>query len=474
MSVSAVQAEDFQVDDIAYNILSIPDRTVEVTFPSTFSSNHNVAYPYKHVFHIPEIVTYQGIDWKVVQIGDYAFEQTYIQEITFPSTINKICNYAFMLSSGNIQLDLEAMGVRELGSMVFFEANALTGTLRIPENVSISQEERDCSLCIMCREIQRLILPDNFEENFPALFTTAYCAELEHITLPYHIKKIGYRSANGNADIIYQSNKLQELILSNVDTIACRSLVLACNNLKRVYLGKVVIIPYSNNPDETGGQTLFYQCPNLKEIIVDCDEPEDIHEGAFTNGQYVYSTLWVPEGCTEKYRSKTGWMNFFNIKEGRPTDAKCIVHTEESDGGSLEQLNPTSLASDNVDYVKTNGKASFVITPYEGMTIESVTVNGEDVTDQLTSSPAGIRAKRIKKAPAEQSYILTVKNIKRNIDVKVNYEDDGLSVHDVKSSDSDNNIKARYNTLGIKLAKTQRGLNILQMSDGKIKKVLVK
>lgn len=151
-----------------------------------------------------------------------------------------------------------------------------------------------------------------------------------------------------------------------MNAILCSS----CSGLKRVYLGTAPIgeflQPYADS------DKLFEKCPNLKDIIVDCDEPQDLWETAFTNGQYVGTTLWVPVGTADKYRSVKGWKNFMKIKEGRPDDSMCMVHTENSDDGSVEMLNTSKKANNNSDFVTVNGNASFVITPDEGMTVDSV------------------------------------------------------------------------------------------------------
>lgn len=417
-----VDAEDFQVDGIAYNILSISDRTVEMTCPAeTWSreTNHNVAYPYKHVFNIPEQVTYQGITWKVIKIGPSAFAQTRIDKLSIPMTVKCIDGTAFWYASGNIQLDLENSGVEEIDGN-FFEAHCFTGTMKIPSRIHTPTKTL---IFEKCENLSNIIFPDNYSDYH--ILGATQCYNLKHITLPFHINRL-YGQVAAFCD------KIDEIILNDVDTffLGGGGIAYLCSGLNRVYLGKTFIC-LSEEAKQWGGDyaPLFLDCPNLKDIIVDCEDPLDFYyDDAFSKGQYVYTTLWVPEGCAEKYRSKAGWKNFFNIKEGRPDDAKCIVHTEDSEDGSIEKTNSTNLASENVDYVNVNGSASFVITPYEGKEIESVTVNGADVTDRLTTLPVDVKAKRIKKVLAKTQYMLEVNNIKRNIDVKVKYKNNETAV----------------------------------------------
>lgn len=242
-----------------------------------------------------------------------------------------------------------------------------------------------------------------------------------------------------------------------MNAILCSS----CSGLKRVYLGTAPIgeflQPYA------GSDKLFEKCPNLKDIIVDCDEPQDLWETAFTNGQYVGTTLWVPVGTADKYRSVKGWKNFMKIKEGRPDDSMCMVHTENSDDGSVEMLNTSKKANNNSDFVTVNGNASFVITPDEGMTVDSVIVNGIDMTSSVTTTPANVRAKHLRRAASQTNFMLTLNNIKRNTNVRVVYKEGNGSETFIRNISNTTSAKDTWYTIdGRQLEKkpTKKGIYI--------------
>lgn len=75
-------AYDFQVDNLRYTILSTTDHTVEV-MKSSESMSGNVV--------IPQIVTYNGVDFTVTSIAKRGFASCYdIKTFTFPSSLIKI------------------------------------------------------------------------------------------------------------------------------------------------------------------------------------------------------------------------------------------------------------------------------------------------------------------------------------------------------------------------------------------------
>ena len=87
-------AHDFEVDGIYYNILSESDKTVEVTY----KGNSSDAYSDEYYFHetIPSTVTYGGITYTVIAIGEQAFLSCKgVTGITIPNTVTSIGWRAF-------------------------------------------------------------------------------------------------------------------------------------------------------------------------------------------------------------------------------------------------------------------------------------------------------------------------------------------------------------------------------------------
>ena len=95
------RAYDFKVDGFYYNIVSISDRTVEVTH----SNNGRYAKPtynpgtlpsYTGDIVIPSSVEFQGRTFRVIGIGEEAFAYSTIMSIKFPPTVKYIESGAFL------------------------------------------------------------------------------------------------------------------------------------------------------------------------------------------------------------------------------------------------------------------------------------------------------------------------------------------------------------------------------------------
>ena len=110
-------AYDALVDGIFYN-LNVEEKTSEVTFENT---NYN---SYSGEVNIPEKFTYEGIEYSVTSIGDYAFyDCLHLLSINIPKSITSIGKSAFSncndLTSVYIT-DLEAWFKIAFSSYEFF------------------------------------------------------------------------------------------------------------------------------------------------------------------------------------------------------------------------------------------------------------------------------------------------------------------------------------------------------------------
>lgn len=85
-----VNAADFIVDGVYYNITSSTDNTCQITYNTT---SYN-SYAGKVV--IPEEVTYNGTTYSVTSIGNNAFRaSSALSEVTIPTSVTSIGTYAF-------------------------------------------------------------------------------------------------------------------------------------------------------------------------------------------------------------------------------------------------------------------------------------------------------------------------------------------------------------------------------------------
>ena len=116
---SLVSAYDFKVNNIAYNIVSSANKTVEVAPKTSSSAGSDGSTNYSGNVVINESVYYSGTNYTVVGIGESAFKNSFISSLKLPETLQYIKKEAFSTCFELEELSIPA-SVTQIGTSCFW------------------------------------------------------------------------------------------------------------------------------------------------------------------------------------------------------------------------------------------------------------------------------------------------------------------------------------------------------------------
>ena len=280
LCVTVVNAEDFSIGGIYYNITSKEDKTVKVTCKgSNYSSVYN---EYTGDVTIPEKVTYNGISYSVTSIGEEAFGGcSGLTGLEIPNSVTSIGNSAFYNCSGLTSIVIPN-SVTSIGEKAFYYCSKLT-SVEIGHSVT-SIGERAFS---GCSKLTSIVIPNSVTSIGDWAFYD--CSGLTSIEIGHSVTSIGNNAFYGSTGLtavyvsdlsawcnidfegaesnpLYYAHKLYlndelvtELVIPDGVTEIKDYAFYGCSGLKNVKIPNSVT---------SIGYGAFYNCSGLTRIVI--------------------------------------------------------------------------------------------------------------------------------------------------------------------------------------------------------------
>jgi len=372
LSVPA-QAYDFKVDGIFYHILSVDEKTVEVTYDDiTYTDVNTMVGSYTGNVVIPATVTYNNITFQVVRIGDGAFRLgSELLSVQLPMGITTLGEYSFCDCPNLADVTLPST-VTRISDRAFSSCKSFKHVV-IPASVTHIGDyayER-------CDGVESLVIEDSSVGYNTGYWGFAF--EFPNIRSVYLGRNGGgWAKTWDYTSSWYAEGKLESVEMgSKVTEVPWHFLYADCPSLKTLTIGTNVQIvrdgafagcyaltsiefPASvqtieggvlsggfmdremalkdvkfNSAVESIGENAFGLCKNLERIGIKATTPPSLPENAFESTTYLAATLYVPAGGKSTYAATKYWSNFQQIKEGdfdlsisaAPTESVQITKT---------------------------------------------------------------------------------------------------------------------------------------------------
>ena len=318
---ATMNAHDFEVDGIFYNILSKENKTVEVTFSgNTYSSKAN---EYTENVTIPQKVEYEGNEYMVTGIGAEAFRGCFkLLNVNIPEGITKIGSSAFR-ECKKLSSIIIPEGVTSIGDLAFNGCSSLASVV-IPEGVTSIGKQAFYG----CTSLVSVIIPEGMTSI--GNYTFKGCTSLTSVVIPEGVTSIGYGA-------FQECTNLTSVVISEGLTTIYYDVFAGCTSLTSVVIPKSVT---------SIGSSAFSGCTSLISVKSLSLEEPSVGDRAF-NGISANAVLYVPEGAVYQ-----NWYPYFSRVEHLTEEEMTGIENVMLD---VKQGVTYDLKGRNVDASKNRG-----------------------------------------------------------------------------------------------------------------------
>lgn len=333
-----IRPEVRTIDDKAFNF----HRTYNITLNEGLE--HIGAYAFRYALnniapHQKKLVIPNSVNY----IGEYAFENCYMDEVIISDNVDSLFNDTFsfcFIDQIHMPAKLKYIGARAL-------YNNLLDNLVLPEGLETIEQYAFNTL-----SVDKLVIPESvkFIDEFAFYFTlikdleikapldsipkAAFysCQDLERLVLPPTLKRIGQSA-------FYECYRLKECKLPEGLEEIGRWALAGADHLKEWH------IPASVRKIEWAA----FAVPNFSSHTVYMyseEPPAEMDEDAFRYWTMEQSVLYVPKGCMDNYRDAPRCY-FGTVKEFEPTAVAPVLRSQEDKDGRCYDLQGRPVSSDS-------------------------------------------------------------------------------------------------------------------------------